>query len=59
MDICICMADSLCYSSEIVTILLIGYTPIQNKKLTIIKYFNIKKMINFKCRHFGNALVVQ
>ena len=43
MDVCIYMAESLCYSSEIVTILLIRYTLIQNKKLTIIKYFNIKK----------------
>ena len=32
MDICICMAEFLHYSSEIITILLIGYTPIQNKK---------------------------
>ena len=31
MDICICMAESLCCLPEIIT-LLIGYTPIQNKK---------------------------
>ena len=30
MDTCICMAESLCYSSETITILLIGYTPIQS-----------------------------
>ena len=33
MDTCICMAESLCYPSQIITTLLIGYTPIQNKKL--------------------------
>ena len=32
MDTCICMAESLCCSLETVTTLLIGYTPIQNKK---------------------------
>ena len=31
MDTCICMAESLCCSSETTTTLLIGYTPIQNK----------------------------
>ena len=31
-DICICMAESLCCPPEITTILLIGSTPIQNKK---------------------------
>ena len=33
MCIYVCMAGSLCCSSESVTTLLIGYTPIQNKKL--------------------------
>ena len=33
MDTCICMAESLHYSPETITILLIDYTPIQNKKL--------------------------
>ena len=32
MDICICMAESLCCPPATITILLIGYTPIQNKK---------------------------
>ena len=32
MDTCICMAKSLCSSPETITTLLIGYTPIQNKK---------------------------
>ena len=34
VDTCICMAESLHSSPEIVTILLIGYTSIQNKRLT-------------------------
>ena len=33
MDTCICMVESLCCSPETITTLLIGYTPIQNKKL--------------------------
>ena len=37
MDMCICMAESLHCSPEIIMILLISYTPIENKK------FNIKK----------------
>ena len=32
MDTCICMVESLCCPSETITILLIGYTSIQNKK---------------------------
>ena len=31
MDTCMCMAESLCSSPETITILLISYTPIQNK----------------------------
>ena len=33
MDTCIRMAELLCYSPETTTILLISYTPIENKKL--------------------------
>ena len=33
MDTSICMAESICYSPETITTLLIGYIPIQNKKL--------------------------
>ena len=33
MDAYICMAESLCCSPEAITILLIGYSPIQNKIL--------------------------
>ena len=40
MDTCICMAKSLCPSPETITTLLIGYTPIQNKK------FMEKKMLS-------------
>ena len=32
MDTCIRMAESVCYSPEIITTLLISYTPVQNKK---------------------------
>ena len=40
MDTCICMAESLCCPPETTTILLIGYTPIQNK--------NLKKKVSFE-----------
>ena len=33
MDTRMCMAESLCCSPEGITTLLIGYIPIQNKKL--------------------------
>ena len=33
MDTCVCMAASLRCSPETITTLLIGYIPIQNKKL--------------------------
>ena len=32
MDPCICMAESLCCSPEIIRTLFINYTPIQTKK---------------------------
>ena len=37
MDTCVCMAESLCYSPETTTTLLIGYTPIQNEKFKVKK----------------------
>ena len=37
MDTCISMAESLDYSPQTITTLLIGYTSIQNKKLTKMK----------------------
>ena len=33
MGTCLCMAESLHCSREAITMLLIGYTPIQNEKL--------------------------
>ena len=33
MDTCICMSESLHCPPETITILFIGYTPTQNKKL--------------------------
>ena len=32
-DTCMGMTEQLCYARETITILLISYTPIQNKKL--------------------------
>ena len=37
INTCICMAESLHWSPGTITVLLIGYTPIQNKKLKKIK----------------------
>ena len=37
MDTCLCMAESLPCSPETIMTLLIGYTPIQNKKFKIKK----------------------
>ena len=34
-DACICMAESLCWSPEATTALLISYIPIQNKKFKV------------------------
>ena len=33
MDMCICMAESLCCSPETIATLLIGYIPMQKKKV--------------------------
>ena len=50
IDTWICMAESLCWPPETVTALLIGYTPIQNKKLTktllLYPYFCPNKLNN-------------
>ena len=35
MDTCLCMAETLCSPPETITILLIGYIPVQNKKLNV------------------------
>ena len=42
MDTCICMAESLHYSLETITTLLISYTSIQNKKFKKGKQLNSK-----------------
>ena len=34
-DTCVCMAESLCCSPETTPVLLIGYTPIQNKNFKV------------------------
>ena len=47
MDTCICMAKSLCCSPETTTVLLIGYTPIQNKKFEKKKYIKILNTYTF------------
>ena len=44
MDRCICMAETLCCLSETTITLLIGYTPMQNKKFKVWK----KKRFNQK-----------
>ena len=42
IDTCICMAESLHCSPEIITTLLISYTPIQNKKVLFCFFFKNK-----------------
>ena len=53
MGICICMAESLCYSPETTKTLLIGYTPIQNKKFKVWEKIKVvtkkKKKILMTC----------
>jgi len=44
MDTCVCMAESLLCTSETITTLLIGYTPIQKKKVQI--KINLKFFLN-------------
>ena len=48
MDTHICIAESLCCLPESITILLIGYMPIQNKKL------NLKKKKKLRLREPGS-----
>ena len=47
MDTCVCMAESFRGSPEIITILLISCTPIENKKFKLKKIKKIKSWINF------------
>ena len=44
MDTCICMAESLPYSPETTTTLLVSYIPIQNKKFKVEKKKRIKQL---------------
>ena len=46
MDICICIADSLCYTAETNTPLYSNYTPIKMFKERNIKKIDIKKLIS-------------
>ena len=50
MDTCICMAKSLCCSAKTATTLLIGYTPIQNKKFKVTNKKNKELPLFFKKR---------
>ena len=47
MNTCICMAESLSSSSETIKTLLIGYTPIQNKKLKQLTLYGILRYSSF------------
>ena len=49
MDTCMCVAESPRYSPETITALLIGYTPIQKKKLEK-KKFRPKKREEFAAK---------
>ena len=51
MDPCICMAKSLHCSPEIIASLLVGYTPIQNKKFFF--FLRITWAVHLKCRCRG------
>jgi len=46
----ICMAESLCCSPEFTTTLLIGYTPVQNKKFKV--WWGKKNLFVLKNRLF-------
>ena len=42
MDICIYMIESLPYSPEVITTLLIGYTPLENNKFKLKKKYSME-----------------
>ena len=44
MDTCICMAESLRCSPEIIVILLISYTPIKSKKVILKKSSSVQSL---------------
>ena len=51
MNTCICMAESLCCLPETITTLLIGYTPLQNKKV-------FKKWISYRQYRVGSYFLI-
>lgn len=56
MDTCICVDESLYCSLEIIAILLIDYTSVQNKKFKLKKYMLF--MSNSDIKEGGNACLV-
>ena len=55
MDTCVCMAEFLCCLPETVTTLLIGHTPVQNKKFKKIPPILRKSLLTlggYVPRHF-------
>ena len=53
-DTCICLAELLCCSPEIITTLLISYTPIQNKKLFVWFFLKISTILIYPVHHKGD-----
>ena len=49
MDTSVCTAESLCYPPETITTLLIGYTPIQNKKVFLKVKIKSKTKFGLRC----------
>ena len=45
MDTCICISESLCCSPATTTTLLIGYSPIQNRKVKVFFFFFFKCLL--------------
>ena len=53
-DTCICLAELLCCSPEIITTLLISYTPIQNKKLFVCFFLKISTILIYPVHPKGD-----
>ena len=49
VDKCICVAESLPYSPETITTLLIGHTPVQNKEVKKVKY--MRRSVQVMCKY--------
>ena len=58
MGICICMAESLCYSPETTKTLLIGYTPIQNKKFKVWEKIKVVTKKKILMTHYNTAVLL-